>query len=165
MKVDPRWSLDALLRDYRPHESWCDWFAEAYRKAMTSAQSDEQLEGWKTAAIIFGDMHVPVLCLYVCQHGRSLVPAESQAFLDHIHLCLWELGLATPSSSDETGAVPLRGVGNPDTFSYNAEAARAWFAEQLQPFSGNVERAAVFAMRLTAERLGLLPTETRRETP
>ena len=25
-KVDPRWSLDALLHDYRPHEGWRTWF-------------------------------------------------------------------------------------------------------------------------------------------
>lgn len=155
-KVDPGWSLDALLRDYHPHESWRDWFTKAYTKAMESARPDEQLDGWKTAAIIFGDMHAPVFCLFVCHHGRWLVPADSTAFLGHINLCLWELGLAAPVAADEMGGVPRRDVARPEAFHRDIAAEREWFAEQLRPFGGNVERAAVFAMRLTAVRFGLL---------
>jgi len=154
--VDPAWSLEALLRAYHPHGSWRAWFTEAYAKATESAQPDERLNGWKTAAIIFGDMHAPVFCLFVCYHGRSLVPADSKAFLGHINLCLWELGLATPAHPDEMGGVPSRDIGKPETFRRDTEAEQEWFAEQLRPFGGEVGRAAVFAMRLTAARFGLL---------
>jgi hypothetical protein len=155
-KVDPGWSLDALLRDYHPHEGWRAWFAEAYAKAMESAQPDVQLDGWKTAAIIFGDMHAPVFCLFVCHHGRSLVPPDSAAFLGHIDLCLWELGLATPARPTEYGTVPSGDIGNLEGFNRDVAGAEEWLAEQLRPFGGNVGRAAVFAMRLTAARFGLL---------
>jgi hypothetical protein len=155
-KVDPGWSLDALLRDYHPNEGWRAWFTEAYMKALESACPEARLDGWKTAAIIFGDMHAPVFCLFVCHHGRSLVPANSTAFLGHINLCLWELGLATPARPNEMGGVPLRDVGKPEAFRRDVEAEREWFAEQLRPFGGDVGRAAVFAMRLTAARFGLL---------
>ena len=155
-KVDPGWSLDALLRDYQPHEGWRAWFTEAYSKAMESARPEEQLDGWKTAAIIFGDMHAPVFCLFVCHHGRSLVEADNTAFLGHINLCLWELELATPAEPDEMGGVLSRDVGKPETFRHDIGAEKEWFAEQLRPFGGDVERAAVFAMRLTAARFGLL---------
>ena len=154
--VDPSWSLDRLLQDYRPHESWCRWFAEAFSHAIESAQPEERLDGWKAAATIFGDMHVPVFCLFVCYHGRSLVPPQSTAFLSHIDRCLWELGLATPDSPDTLGAVPSRDIGKPETFHGDAEAGAAWLATQLLPFGGNVERAALFAMRLTAAHFGLL---------
>ena len=43
--VDPRWSLEAVLRDYRPHESWRTWFSEAYAKAMGSAYARRATEG------------------------------------------------------------------------------------------------------------------------
>jgi hypothetical protein len=154
-KVDPGWSLDALLRDYHPHEGWRAWFSEAYAKAMESSRPEVQLDGWKTAAIIFGDMHAPVFCLFVCHYGRSLVPADSAAFFGHVNLCLWELGLATPAHPDAMGAV-VGDVGKPETFRHDVEAEREWFAEQLRPFGGDVRRAALFAMRVTAARLGLL---------
>jgi hypothetical protein len=155
-KVDPSWSLEASLRDFNPHESWRAWFAEAFAKAMESAQPGARLDGWKTAAIIFGDMHAPLFCLFVCQHGRSLVPPDSKAFLGHIDLCLWELGLATPKQPGELGAVPVRDIGKPETFRRDKEVVEEWLAEQLQPFGGSLERAAVFAVRLTAARFGLL---------
>jgi hypothetical protein len=154
--VDPSWSLEALLADYHPHEGWRAWFSESYTKAMESSQFGVRLDGWKKAAIIFGDMHVPVLCLFVCHHGRSLVPGDKAAFLGHIDLCLWELGLAIPSKPDKMGGVPSRDVGKPEAFRRDIEMEREWFAEQLRPFDGNVGKAAVFAMGLTAGRFGML---------
>jgi len=154
-KVDPEWSLHAFLRWFDPHESWRGWFAEAFAKSIESARPAERLEGWRTAAIIFGDMHAPVFCLFVCHHGRSLVPPESPLFLAHIDLCLWELGLATPTEPGQR-SVPIPDIGKPETFRRDDEEAREWLAEQLQPFGGSLERAAVFAMRCTAARFGLL---------
>src|SRR5262245_23584649 len=110
-KVDPGWSLDALLRDYHPHDGWRTWFAEAYTKAMESPRREERLDGWKTAATIFGDMHALVFCLFVCHHGQSLVPLEDNAFRAHVDLCLWELGLAVPVRPDQWGAVPSEDIG------------------------------------------------------
>lgn len=101
-------------------------------------------------------MHVPVFCMFACYHGRSLVPHDSQAFLGHIDLCLWELGLATPSILDEHGAVPSREIGKPETFKRDAVGIAEWISAQFRPFGGGMERAAKFAMRLTAARLGLL---------
>jgi len=154
-KVDPRWSLEALLRDYHPHESWRSWFAEAYAKAMESAGLEERVGGWRTAAVILGDMHAVVFCLFVCHHGRSLVSPDSTLFLSNIDLCLWELGLATPAPKYE-GSMPIVDIGKRETFRRDTEAAQAWLSEQLRPFDGSIERAAVFAMRYTALRLGLL---------
>jgi hypothetical protein len=153
-RVDPRWSLDALLRDYDPQSGWRRWFTEAYTKALESGDPDERLDGWRIAAVIFGDMHVPVFCLFVCYHGRALEPPGRQRFLAHIDLCLWDLGLATPARPD--AAVPPGDLGKPDGFRRDEEATAVWLAEQLRPFWGDVGRAAVFAMRLTAARFGLL---------
>ena len=47
-------------------------------------------------------------------------------------------------------------IGRPDGFLRDTEGTREWLAEQLRPFGGDMERAAVFAMRLTAARFGLL---------
>jgi hypothetical protein len=106
-------------------------------------------------------MHAPVFCLFVCHPGRALEPPGSKRFLDHIDLCLWELGLATPARPDSNGTVPCADIGKPEGFCRDVEGTREWLAEQLRPFGGDVERAAVFAMRLTAARFGLLrgPTE------
>jgi hypothetical protein len=155
-KVDPRWSLDALLRDYDPHPGWRDWFAEAYAKAIESPDPATRLDGWGTAAVIFGDMHVPVFCLFVCYHGQTLEPPGGNRFVGHIDLCLWELGLAAPARPDAAGAVATADVGRPDGFRRDVARAHEWLAEQLRPFGGDVGRAAVFAMRLTAARFGLL---------
>jgi hypothetical protein len=154
--VDPNWSLDALLRDYHPHSGWRNWFTEAYNKAMESTDPDERLDGWRIAAIIFGDMHVPLFCLFVCCHGRTLEPPDGKRFLGHIDLCLWELGLATPTRPDPSGTVAAADIGKPDGFCRDVEGTCEWLVEQLRPFGGRVERAAVFAMRLTAARFGLL---------
>ena len=151
--VDPRWSLDALFRDFQPHDGWRRWFSEAYAHAMESTQPDEQLKGWKTAAIILGDMHACLLCLFVCHHGRSLVPSSSDSFLGHIDLCLWEMGLASPT---QPGDVLIGEVGKAETFDRADEVARVWLESQLQPFNGELKRAAEFAMGLTAIRLGLM---------
>ena len=154
--VDPRWSLDALLRDYHPDATWSDWFADAYAEAMEAARPEERLEGWKTAATIFGDMHANVFCLFVCHHGLTLEPADDENFLSHIDLCLWQLGLARPTQPDAGGAVRVLDLGKPEAFRRDVEVARDWLAEQLQPFGGDVGRAAVFAMRLTAAQFGLV---------
>jgi hypothetical protein len=60
-KVDPGWSFESLLRTFQPHESWRNWFAEAYAQAMESPAPEEQLKGWETAAVIFRDMNACVL--------------------------------------------------------------------------------------------------------
>jgi hypothetical protein len=62
-QVDPRWSLEAVLQTFQPHGSWGSWFAEAYAQAMESSAPEDQLNGWKTAAIILGDMNACLLCL------------------------------------------------------------------------------------------------------
>jgi hypothetical protein len=151
--VDPRWSLDAVLRDYDPHPSWRRWFATAYVQALESADPADRLAGWRAAAVIFGDMHVPVFCLFVCHLGQTLVPPGERDFLSHIHLCLWDVGLAAPAAPD---AEVVGDLANPDSFRRDLDAEGRWFVEQLRPFGGDVGRAAVFAMRLTAARFGLL---------
>jgi hypothetical protein len=152
--VDPDYSLAAVLRDYRPHPGWRDWFADAHAGAIGGADPAARLAGWKTAAVIFGDMHVPVFCLFVCLHGQTLVPSGERGFLAHYDLCLWELGLATPARPDGD-VVPSADVGHPDGFCRDVAAVEHWLAEQLRPFGGNRERAARFAVRLTAARYGL----------
>ncbi|MBN9519409.1 hypothetical protein J0H58_12945 [bacterium] len=153
--VDPGYSLAAVLRDYHPHPGWRNWFAEAYAGAIEGADPAARLAGWKTAAVIFGDMHVPVFCLFVCLHGQGLVPSGDRGFLGHYDLCLWELGLATPARPDGD-VVPSGDIGHPDGFRRDVAATERWLAEQLQLFGGNPERAALFAMRLTAIRFDLL---------
>ncbi|MGA7990533.1 MAG: hypothetical protein WCC53_03790 [Thermoanaerobaculia bacterium] len=155
--VDPGWSLHGFLEWFRPHEGWRSWFAEAYAKAIESGLPDVRLQGWRAAAIIFGDMNAPLFCLFVCHHGRSLVGPESDLFLAHIDLCLWDLGLGTPAGKyEKESSMPIVDLGKPETFQRDTDAARDWLAEQLRPFGGSVERAAVYAMRCTAARLGLL---------
>jgi hypothetical protein len=66
------------------------------------------------------------------------------------------MGLATPTQPNERGAVPAHDLGKVETFHRDDKASQDWLAEQLQPFGGAVEQAAVFAMRLTATRFGLL---------
>jgi hypothetical protein len=59
-QVDPGWSLDAaVLQDYHSHAGWRAWFTEAYSKAIELADPEEVLSGWRTAAVIFGDMPNP----------------------------------------------------------------------------------------------------------
>jgi hypothetical protein len=82
------------------------------------------------------------------------VPSESTAFLGHIDLCLWGMKLATPAQTADH--VPMVDLGKPETFRRENQATREWLEEQLRPFDGDVSRAAQFAMRLTAIRLGLL---------
>lgn len=154
-KVEHGWSLDAVLRDYDPHPYWRQWFSEAYAKVTESADPAERLVGWRIAAIIFGDMHVPVFCLFVSHHGQTLEP-DGTRFLGHIDLCLWEIGLATPARPTAEGTIPAADVGKPDRFHRDDEGAREWLAEQLRPFGGDTGQAAVFALRLTAARLGLV---------
>ena len=154
-QVDPGWSLDALLRDFDPHESWRGWFAEAYAKAIESTGLEEQLAGWRAAAMIFGDMNALVFCLFVCLYGRSLRLQEANRFDAHIDLCLRDLGLAT-SIRTGTRSLPVTDFGEREMFHRNEAAAVAWIGEQLRPFGGSVKQGAVFAMRLTASRLGLL---------
>lgn len=127
-EVDPGWSLDSLLRDFRPHGSWRDSFAGTYRQALESRTAAEQLKGWKTAAMILGDMNACALCLFVCCYGRSLVSAEGQEFLGHIDLCLLAMGLATPTVPEPVLIVDL---GKPGTLRRDTEAFKAWMQDQL----------------------------------
>ena len=108
--------------------------------------------------MIFGDMHVPVFCLFVSHHGQSMQAVGNTRFLGNINLCLWELGLVEPAKSYPTRSMPITDLGGDPKkmFRHDNEAEAAWFAEQLKPFDGDVSRAAAFAMRLTAARFGLL---------
>ncbi len=54
------------------------------------------------------------------------------------------------------GLIPVVDAGKPNLFQREMDTAQAWLVEQLKPFAGNVASAAVFAMRLTAIRFGLL---------
>ncbi len=153
-RVDPGWSLEALLKDYHPHAGWSGWFTEAYAQAIESTDLESRVAGWRAAAMIFGDMHALPFCLFACLHGRSLRPEEASRFDAHIDLCLRDLGLA--ASTRPEASIPVTDFGNRDRFRREEGAAVAWLGEQLRPFGGSLSRAAAFAMRLTAARLGLL---------
>jgi hypothetical protein len=155
MTVDPGWSLHALLRTFQPHESWRSSFGAAYTQAMESPDPEEQLRGFRTAAMILGDMNACLLCLFVCLHGLRLDPSATSSFWAHRDLCLWSMGLAVPRDP-AGGAVRIADIGKPEAFHRDDAALDAWMREQLQPFEGDDARAAQFAMRLAAVRLGLL---------
>jgi hypothetical protein len=155
--VDPDWSLHKFLEWFRPHEGWRSSFAGTYAKAIESDRPDVRLQGWRAAAMILGDMNALLFCLFVCHHGRSLVGPESDFFLAHMDLCLWDLGLATPAGKYEgKRSMPIVELCKPENFLRDTDVAQDWLAEQVRPFGGSMERAAVFAMRCTAARLGLL---------
>jgi hypothetical protein len=153
---DPRWSLEYLHQTFRPHLSWREWFRQAFMQAMHSKSPEQQLDGWRTAAIIFGDMHAEVLCLIVCLHGLSLTAEDDARFQGHIDLCLMDMGLAVPISQAPDGTLSVKDFGTPGAFRRDDAMFREWMRAQLEPFGGNVCRAAEYAMRLTAIRLGLM---------
>jgi hypothetical protein len=107
----PDWSVEILLETWQPRPIWRKWFSEAFALITRARSKEEQIQGLRTAATILGDTHACPLCLFVCLYGRSLLPETSADFLGHIDLCLWEMGLATPS---QPGLVALRDIGKPD---------------------------------------------------
>lgn len=157
-EVDPGWSLDAVMKTFKPHASWRTWFTEAYGQAMESPDPEVQFKGWRSAAIILGDMTACLLCVFVSRLGLGLAHPNARAFLGNIDLCLMDMGLATPA---KPGDIAVIDIGKPETFRREEDRARAWLEEQMGPFNGDVARAAHFAMRLTGSRLGVLvgPTE------
>jgi hypothetical protein len=93
---------------------------------MELADPKEVLAGWRTSAIIFGDMHVPVFCLFVCFHGQTLEPPAGTRFLGHIDLCLWELGLAMPKRTVTAGTFPSSEASRMASARMSMEHASGW---------------------------------------
>jgi len=147
------WTLESVLRDWRPGKSWRGSFSEAFALVKKERSLEEQLRGWRTAALIFGDTHACELCLFVCCHASSIFPARRQDFAGHIDLCLMEIGFA-----DAGGAalIPIVDIGKPGTMRRDEAAVSRWMNRELGRFGGDLGRAAEFSMRLAAIRFGLL---------
>src|SRR5262245_35037423 len=122
--VPQDWSVEGLLRDWRPHPDWRNWFTQAYDLVTRAESAEKRLEGWRIAAVILGDMHACPLCLFVCLHARLLLPPGSpDYFLAHIDLCLWDMGLAAPAQPD---ALAFGNLGKPESMHRDEEALTRW---------------------------------------
>lgn len=111
---------------------------------------------------MLGDTHAPELCLLAGLHGQSLEGVtSSQDFLESpfagsIDLCLLDLGLAAPIYAHPDGAIPIGDFGRLGTLRRDADALELWLQRQLEPFGGELGKAAEFALRLAAIRVGIL---------
>jgi hypothetical protein len=131
---------EALLH-WSPNASWASSLKEPVRSLLTGAR---HIPSWATLAMMLGDTHAPGLCFLVCEHARRLTrkAAEKELLSAHQALAALDLGLAASASG---GAVRV-----------DREPVTAWLHRQLQPFDGELERAATFCLCLAATRTGLL---------
>ena len=145
------WSIQARLRDFKPHASWRPMFAPAYERIQAPVSVDDEVAAWRQIAMIFGDMGACEACLLVCLHGRAINPSKASGFQAHMNLCYLDMGLADPSTPGPS--YYMMEIAN---MSGHADPIERWFARELQQFGGSPRIAAEFCLRLAAIRLGIL---------
>lgn len=152
MTVDPSPIL-ACAAQWRPRATWVTELRPVYEAIIGGVTGFDATRAWANAAMMMGDTHAAPLALVCCLHAATLLPpgVEDRRLHAHRDLCLLDLGLATAP-----GPVQIGKLGDPDTVDRKASHLEAWLAGALIPFDGDLARAAMFAVKLAATRVGIL---------
>lgn len=118
---------EELKAGWRPNPAW----AGVVDRANKAISGDSPHDGWADLVMMLGDSGAPPLAYLVCAYAAKSAPAGTNLnrLRTHFELLLGQLG--------------LRG----------ADQARAWLAEQLAPFDGDLARAAREILALAISRV------------
>lgn len=151
--------VQAYMDSWRPSPGWSEVVRPAYEVLRDpEAALGDALDAWSRLAMMLGDTRAAPLCVWVCLHAQSRLPAgmRHEGAAAHLGLSLWDLGLAAPVEvADEAG-------GTRHVMTCDHDALQGWLDENLAPFrdlGGDEEplaRAAVFSLRLAALRTGVI---------
>ena len=153
MIADPSPILVCASR-WRPRAGWSDTLGPVYVELTTTDVAGfDATRAWANVAMMMGDTHAAPLALICCLHAATLLPpgVEDRRLHAHRDLCLLDLGLATAP-----GPIRIATLGDPDTVDAPPSQLEAWLSRALIPFGGDLSRAAWFALRLAATRVGIL---------
>jgi hypothetical protein len=143
-------AAEEALAHWHPGPSWASTLREP---VATLFALPSHVSSWATLAMVLGDTHAAGLCVLACQHARTLerTPVEDDGLKAHEAIAAWELGLGKP---DTPGPIRLVDLG--EAIRLNRDEMTRWLRENLAPFAGHVERAAMFSLCLAALRVGLV---------
>lgn len=137
---------------WRPNPKWSETVRPAYEAIVNGATGLAASHAWSEIAMMMGDTRAAPLALVVCLHAERLDPMlEDRRLASHRNLCLMDLGLAHAE-----GPVRLVALGDPDAVAIDPSSLEAWLQRSLVPFDGDLERAALFALRVAARRTELI---------
>ena len=152
MIADPS-PIIACAAGWRPSPKWISTLQPAYEALTSGATSFDATAAWANVAMMMGDTRGAPLALICCIHAATLLPAgvEDRRLDAHRDLCLLDLGLGSAP-----GPVRIAALGEPGTVEAAPAQLESWLARALIPFDGDLARAAWFALRLAATRVGIL---------
>ncbi|MHC4815652.1 MAG: hypothetical protein ACYTFN_21480 [Planctomycetota bacterium] len=147
--------LPHVLEHWRPSEGWSSFVRPAWNKMCAASLEALTTQEWLQLVIMLGDTRANALGVIVIRHAEVGVEKKEQRrwLSAHLHLCLQALGLARGKDSEP---VPLTDLGDSDQWTMDRGELEAWLACQLEPFDGDLARAAEFVLRLAAIRTGIL---------
>jgi hypothetical protein len=133
------------FHSWRPSAGWADVLREPVRRLLADPADSDSCA---SLAMMLGDTHQAELCFIVCEFARATVRSgtDDSQLSAHQALAAWDLGLGSP---DSAGVVKR-----------DSDRVRVWLARELQPFGGQLRRAAIFSLLLAGNRLGLLTGPT-----
>lgn len=146
---------EQMLKSWHPSHNWQATVRAAYRQITKGKTARRSFKGWAQLAAMLGDCGASPLCLMVCLYGQSLLPRGhwDKQLTGYMNISLLALGLAEPRY-DRT--LLIKNIGNPDTIDIKEQQLQQWLNEQLAPFAGDLKKAALFCLRLSALRTGVV---------
>ena len=146
---------EQMLKSWHPSHNWQATVRAAYRQITEARSTRKSFKGWSQLAAMLGDCGASPLCLMVSLYGQSLLPRGQwdKQLTGYMNISLLALGLANPRY-DHT--LMIKNIGNPDTIDIQEQQLQQWLNAQLAPFAGDLRKAALFCLRLSALRTGVV---------
>ena len=142
------------LEKWFPSPGWAATLRGPFVGCRRDPAAAASIPGWLDLVMMLGDSRGAPLCLITALHVRSLgLTPNQRARLDsHIHLCLLDLGLV----ADPGEPIPLLELGTGGVVELAGRQVHQWLLRELEPFDGDLARAATFCLHLAALRTGLV---------
>lgn len=155
MTLPEGYGADSMLREWRPRAAWASMVAPGLQ-AVAAGTRAEQIDGWVQLVIMLGDSRASDFAALVCLHAQRTWPDAAARFAPHLDFVLCQLGMAGAAGGETGQPVPLVELGREGRIRVDQLRFDAWVEDMLEPFDGDLSRAALFALRIAAIRTGLL---------
>ena len=143
-------SASLYLESWKPNPGWASCVRPAYEQLTAGGIESITAAAWQQLAMMLGDTRGAPLCLLVCLYALDSAPdSHAGSLRAHRDLCLLDLGLAQSNVGE---SIPIPALGDDETLDRDARSVGAWLIRELEPFAGQIEKAALFCLQLAAIR-------------
>ena len=140
---------EQLASRWRPSAGWRSTIEPA---VDALARDSTDLAAWAQVVMMLGDTRAAPFALVVAAYVRTL-PGGASSIAPHLDLCMLDLGLARAD-----GPVRLGDLGKPGATHSDPADLDTWLATHLEPFDGELVRAAQWILALALTKVSSVPS-------